>query len=125
METYINLWLDDIRPAPAGWLLAKNYDEAVALASRNPVQKMSLDHDLGACSACLKGRSPEEWLEEADYQSMPNCTHVGTGYNFVEWMAQNNVWPAECPIVHSMNPVGAARMRILIDENWSPPPWAT
>lgn len=120
MTIPINLWLDDHRPAPPGWSLAKSFDEAVELASHNPVAKMSLDHDLGACKECLRGMTYEEWLESHQYQSMPHCDHAKTGYDFVVWMATNNIWPAEKPTVHSANPAGAARMRAAIDHSWNP-----
>ncbi|WP_124118497.1 cyclic-phosphate processing receiver domain-containing protein [Paenibacillus xylanexedens] len=45
----INIWLDDVRPAPDGWLWAKNASECYEMLSRHvgEVGILSLDHDLG------------------------------------------------------------------------------
>lgn len=110
----MKLWLDDVRPAPAGWTWVKTVDEARDAVLAGGVDEMSLDHDLGACAACLKGRSADEWLEENDYQSMPNCDHFGTGYQFVCWMEESGKWPVKKPKVHSRNPAGRAKMEAAI-----------
>lgn len=114
------LWLDDIRPAPDGWYHARTVDEAIAFLCMNDVQQASLDHDLGACAECLGGKSPEQWLEETAYQSMPHCDHFGTGYTLVCWMEEHGVWPRQKPTVHSRNPVGRARMQQVIEKAWHP-----
>lgn len=116
----VNLWLDDMRPAPEGWILAITVDEAKLLLSTGQVERASLDHDLGACRACYEkvcpgNITPEAWLESTGYLSMPHCEHVGTGYDLVCWMEKTGHWPKEKPKVHSANPVGAARMRLAID----------
>ena len=41
------IWLDDIRPAPKGWVLCKTVPEARALLAQGDVVAISLDHDLG------------------------------------------------------------------------------
>lgn len=120
----INLWLDDVRPAPEDWTWAKTVDEAKELMRLHNVQSMSLDHDLGACDDCYRaaGIDPtigdekfDLWLEKSQYQAMPHCTHFGTGYDFCLWMAEKGRWPAERPVVHSANPVGARAMRQTIE----------
>ena len=113
LET-VDLWLDDMRPAPVGWLHVKTVEEAKPILASGKVRKLSLDHDLGACRDCLKGRSPEQWLDESDYQSMPNCDHFGTGYTLVCWMEETGNWPAELPTLHTANPVGRSKMYAAI-----------
>ena len=97
----IFLWLDDIRPAPRGFTHVKTIDEAKAILGTGRVAFASLDHDLGACDKCSKGLTPDEWLEKSNYASMPNCPHVGTGYDLVCWMEETGHWPtvylADCP----------------------------
>jgi hypothetical protein len=109
----VKLWLDDVRdPARygfVGWTWVKTVDEARQLLETGRVERASLDHDLGACGPCYA-------LWEADPGGvMPNCEHFGTGYTLCLWMAETGKWPKEKPRVHSMNPVGAARMRGVID----------
>lgn len=105
----VDLWLDDMRPAPDGFVWVKTVDEAKPYFMRREVRHASLDHDLGACPQCLGGKTPEQWLEETAYQSMPHCDHFGTGYSLVCWLEETKLWPASMS-VHSRNPVGRARM---------------
>lgn len=117
----VNLWLDDVRPAPDGWVWVKTVEEAKEyLLRKGPrglpiVVAMSLDHDLGCCPECLKGRTAEQWLEEHNYLSMPNCTHFGTGYDLVCWMEETGNWSRKVPSVHSANPAGRQKMTLAIE----------
>ena len=45
----MKLFVDDTRPCPAGWVLARTYKEAMAhlFYCSNGVSEVSLDHDLG------------------------------------------------------------------------------
>jgi hypothetical protein len=114
----IDLWLDDIRPAPWGWVPVKTVEEAKKHLLTGLVRRASLDHDLGACEVCLAGRSAEQWLDESKFQSMPNCEHYQTGYTLVSWMEEHNIWPQEKPTVHSANPVGRKNMQVVINKEW-------
>jgi hypothetical protein len=121
MEHDVFLWLDDIRTAPPGWIHVRTDQEARAYLARGVVRRASLDHDLGACQSCLGGRSPERWLEEMQFQSMPNCEHFGTGYTLVCWMEETGHWPVEKPYVHSRNPAGRMKMQAAIDRRYATP----
>lgn len=84
----INLWLDDLRPAPEGWLHVKTVDQAKYFLRRGQVRQMSLDHDLG---------------EEE------------TGYDLLVWLEREiakDRWQHVRPVifVHSANPVGRRKM---------------
>jgi len=54
----VRFYLDDLRNAPAGWELARTFDEGLRLlrAHRGQWEAMSLDHDLddgrGAKAGC-------------------------------------------------------------------------
>lgn len=112
----INLWLDDQRPAPEGWVHVKTVWEAIALIKSGQVQKASLDHDLGLCPCCERHE-----IETKELNHIPkkrgNCTCM-TGYKLCLWMADNDKWPKEKPTVHSQNPVGAFAMKSIIDKYW-------
>lgn len=84
----VNLYLDDCRPAPEGFILAKSVDECIKIMSVHNVDILSLDHDLG------EGRP--------------------TGYNLVKWMITNAVYP-ERIVLHTSNPVGRENMRQLLE----------
>jgi len=105
----LNLWLDDMRSPPKGWVWAKNIGLAKRLLTTGKVDHASLDHDLGCCRDC----------ERADWRGvMPHCSHVGTGYDLVEWMWKSGTWPVFKPVVHSMNPAGASNMTLVIDREF-------
>lgn len=114
----IDLWLDDIRPAPAGWTHVKTVEEAKAAILTGEVHNASLDHDLGACDACMGGKSVEQWMGQYLNTRMPNCEHFGTGYTLVCWMEETGNWPQEKPTVHSANPAGRFKMQQAIDREW-------
>lgn len=148
----VSLWLDDMdheqQPIPFGWVHVRTVEEAQTALLNGDVQKMSLDHDLGACLECTKaamrcmdcgergiahmngrehGSLEHSWICDecggkcwADWDGMmANCIHFGTGYDLVLWMAEYNHWPAEKPTVHSLNPVGRARMEGTIERYFS------
>lgn len=85
----ILLWLDDMRPAPEGWVWVKNYEDAVdVLASGIDVDIFQMDHDLGGLGF---------------------RTDMKTGYDVIKWMEANNVWPRRI-VIHSHNTGGADNM---------------
>lgn len=43
----MNVYLDDERETPAGWLRAYLPDEVIKLLKTGKVKQLSLDHDLG------------------------------------------------------------------------------
>ncbi len=110
----MKIYLDDMRHPPEGWTLCTNINEVKDLLRDKLIVDLSLDHDLGACAPCMQvanAGSPEEWLWRSGGSSMPNCPHVGTGYDLVKWMTKTGHWPTNKPTVHSANPVGSKNMR--------------
>ncbi|HUF22887.1 MAG TPA: cyclic-phosphate processing receiver domain-containing protein [Vicinamibacterales bacterium] len=108
----LRVWLDDSRPAPAGWVHLRSVPAAQQLLSANLVHELSLDHDLGWCADCIR--------EGAHLRSgRRHCPHTATGYDLCVWMADTGTWPAEPPAVHSGNLEGGARMLGLIARHWS------
>ena len=86
----MKLWVDDLRPAPAGWTWAKSFQEAVDLIESGAVDEISLDHDLGDQG------TPER-----------------TGYDVALVLAERAVNGLAVPAiasVHSANPVGRERI---------------
>lgn len=108
----IRLYLDDERPCPQGWELARSYDQAVSMVS-NPeleIVGLSLDHDLGACPDCIQSNQSSA--------APLHCRHVKTGYDFLCYLESAGLLKAlPRPSVHSMNPIGRANMERVI-ERW-------
>lgn len=43
----MKLWIDDDKPAPDGWAVAKSYDEAIKMIVNYEWDTIAIDHDLG------------------------------------------------------------------------------
>jgi hypothetical protein len=124
----VNLWLDDERQpwrhGRLGWEWVKTADQAIAALATGRVERASLDHDLGLCGVCLNTKDErkvalvrEELIRNPGCASYCSCKHNGTGYDVVCWMEEHGVWPPKGVEVHSMNPVGRARMQAVIDRH--------
>ena len=91
--TGLRIYLDDERKTPENenWVRCYHVWEVITLLEkREPIEVMSLDHDLG--SGEPTGYEVIQWLEQK----------VATDPTFV---------PPEHIIVHSANPVGKERMK--------------
>lgn len=110
MATRVKLWVDDVRPAPDGWMLATNYDEAVAALSMLDVGELSLDHDLGM--TVLESR--ESGLVVASE------VEAKSGYDVATWLERRvmlgEMTPPDKIFCHSANPVGRRRIEMAIQK---------
>jgi predicted HTH domain antitoxin len=93
----VKIYLDDLRPVPDGWTLAKTAGEAICLLEAGSAKALSLDHDLGEPVA-----------------------EVGTGYRVAVWLeeqAHSGRWSVipRSITIHSANPVGRVIMQAAID----------
>lgn len=84
----INLYLDDLRDCPEGFILARNYEEAIRFFQTYEVDVLSLDHDLG---------------EDVHGNELRN------GYDFVKYFCENGL-RANKIYLHTDNPVGRKNM---------------
>ena len=91
----MKIWVDDIRPAPQGYMWIVNATEAIKtiLAFRNDIEEISLDHDAG------------------------NYVAYGGDYikilDIMEEKGINNI----SIHLHTANPVGRENMRRIIKKN--------
>ena len=85
----LNLWVDDEKPAPEGWAVARTFSAAVDALKRFPYDTVALDHDLG------DDDSP-------------------TGYDLLCLMERGELPTPRAISVISWNPVGAKRMLTVI-----------
>ena len=87
----VKLWVDDLRPAPDGWIWSKtseNTIDTLMLSRPGEIVEMSLDHDLGGDD---------------------------TTRGVVLWLCENpSYWPA-IVLVHSANPVGREWLEGMIN----------
>lgn len=108
----LRVWLDDSRPAPAGWLHLRSVPAVQELLKAHLVRELSLDHDLGWCADCIHDGA------HLRMSGLRHCPHTPTGYDLCLWMADSGMWPAVPPAVHSGNLEGGARMLGLIARHW-------
>lgn len=97
MKTQIQLWIDDERPGPVGWVLCKTAKEAIDIIQQHStdgtlheIDWISFDHDLGPAE-CGTGYDVAVWLEEIVHNT------------------QTIVW-LPFMTIHSANPVGRVRL---------------
>lgn len=93
----MKIWLDDVRPAPAGYVLAKSVNEAKKIIEENEknhvIELIDCDHDLG------------------DY-----FFDGGDGIKLLDFLVERGTF---YPIkLHTMNPVGRENMQRVIDRYW-------
>ncbi|MCK2000326.1 hypothetical protein MZM54_02845 [[Brevibacterium] frigoritolerans] len=84
----INLYLDDKRDCPEGFVLAKTMEEAIHYLETYEIHILSLDHDLG---------------EDTEGNLLK------TGYHLVKYFCQNGL-RADKIYIHTDNPPGREDM---------------
>ena len=99
----MKLWIDDLRPAPIGYIWCRSVNEAKQVIIDNspswkfdfipyPIKLIDIDHDAG------------------DYAS-----DGGDYIKLLDWLEETG---RNYPIrIHSMNPVGVQNMRAIIQRN--------
>ena len=93
----MRLWIDDVRPAPEGYIWCKSVAQAIGLIdgckySKINIELIDTDHDAG------------------DY-----VKYGGDYIRLLDWLEETG---RNYPIrIHSMNPVGVANMRAIIQRN--------
>ena len=96
----MKLWLDDVRPAPEGYIWIEEVDAAkryIQIVERSkgklsPIELIDLDHDAG------------------DY-----AQYGGDYIKLLDWLEETG---RNYPIrIHSANPVGIQNMRRIIERN--------
>lgn len=88
MENKINIYLDDLRVCPDGFVIARTYEDAVKLMENNKIGILSLDHDLGEDE---------------------NGNLLKSGYDLVKYICENNC-DIEKIYIHTDNAVGRINM---------------
>lgn len=83
----INVYLDDLRPCPQGFVPARNVSECLKLLETSEIDILSLDHDLG-------------WDEP-------------TGYDLTKQMVERQLFAREI-YLHSSSPSGRMNMFQLL-----------
>ena len=105
----MKLWIDDVRPAPAGYVHIKSVDEAkeyIAFAEDQYAKRNDVFYD---CSNFAIE------LIDIDHDAGDYAIYGGDYIKLLDWLEETG---RNYPIrIHSMNPVGVANMRAIIQKN--------
>jgi hypothetical protein len=86
----INVYMDDLRPCPKGFVLTRSVNRCKKILSSKRIHTLSLDHDMGF------GKP--------------------TGFDLVKYMVKHKLF-AKKIIIHSANPFGRYRMVQLLKQH--------
>ena len=91
----IRIWLDDVRPAPEGYIHCRSVNMAKKIISHaeeenQAIEVLDLDHDLGEYS--IDG---------------------GDGIKLLDWLESRQKYYHIK--LHTMNPVGLRNMQVIVD----------
>ena len=109
----LKLWVDDVRPAPEGYVWAKSVNEAKNIIGwtmakfRESAIKGYIDEDLYIDVIDLDHDAGDYVNDGGDYIKL---------LDWLEWLYDGQRTFTEFHI-HSMNPVGVANMRRIIERN--------
>ena len=91
----MKIWLDDLRPAPGGYVWCRSVNEAIRFikSTESEIELIDCDHDLGVYAA-----------------------DGGDGIKLLDWLLERNtLYPVA---LHTMNPVGRENMRRMLQRYW-------
>ena len=121
----MKLWIDDVRPAPEGYVWCKSVEEAkLEILKAEQQQAMFLEqarfeinhYDMNGYRACLDMASRREIeLIDIDHDAGDYASDGGDYIRLLDWFEGTG---RNYPIrIHSMNSVGAQNMRAIIERN--------
>lgn len=105
----MKLWIDDVRPAPDGYIRIKSVDEArecILFAEEQYAKRHSVFYD---CSNFIIE------VIDIDHDAGDYVRYGGDYIKLLDWLEETG---RNYPIhIHSMNPVGIENMRRIIKRN--------
>ena len=105
----MKLWIDDVRPAPEGYVHIKSVDEAkecIAFAEREYAKRNEVFYD---CSTFIIE------VVDIDHDAGDYAIYGGDYIRLLDWLEETG---RNYPIrIHSQNPVGTENMRRIIQRN--------
>lgn len=100
----MKLWIDDLRPAPAGYTWVKTVNDAKwYIESAEDVEEI------------FPADTPVIKLIDIDHDAGDFVSNGGDYIKLLDWLEETG---RNYPIrLHSMNPVGVQNMRVIINKN--------
>ena len=110
----MNIWIDDIRPAPEGYGWCKSVNEAKDVISCCQVIKEANEQDCFFFPTFNKEDVIIE-LIDIDHDAGDFASDGGDYIKLLDWLEETG---RNYPIrIHSQNPVGVQNMRAIIEKN--------
>lgn len=101
----MKLWIDDLRPAPFGYRIARSVNEAIEI-----IETYEIMHRMSGGEKIY-----EIELIDIDHDAGDFFQDGGDYIKILDWMeATDRNYPIH---IHSMNPVGIKNMRCIIQRN--------
>ena len=100
----MKIWIDDVRPAPAGYTWVRSVNKAIDIITEYS-NKLNFDMEI------------EDQIEiiNIDHDAGIYVSHGGDYIKLLDWLEETG---RNYPIhIHSMNPVGVENMRRIIKRN--------
>ena len=118
----IKLWIDDVRPAPEGYVWCKSVNEAKQLISTKELNASVYDdeavytNDMQEAFRFIRLRNLcYIELIDVDHDLGDYAADGGDGIRLLDWLEETG---RNYPIrIHSANPVGVQNMRRIIERN--------
>ena len=105
----MKLWIDDVRPAPEGYIWCKSVDLTKKVITCWEEERIEGKEELFD----IYGHSIE--LIDIDHDAGDFAQYGGDYIKLLDWLEETG---RNYPIrIHSMNPVGVANMRTIIERN--------
>ena len=109
----MRLWIDDIRPAPKGYIWVQSVEEAKVAICLFEEETENLLDEYDFPSIDLWNRTIE--VIDIDHDAGIYASYGGDYIKLLDWLEETGrIYPIH---IHSMNPVGIQNMRAIIRKN--------
>ena len=104
----MKLWIDDVRPAPEGYVWCKSVSKAKSVIVKWENENKQLAESFGFSEIPIK-------LIDIDHDAGDYANDGGDYIRLLDWLEETG---RNYPIrIHSANPVGVQNMRRIIERN--------
>lgn len=123
----MKLWIDDVRPAPEGYVWCKSVNSAkfrienLEIFRQNMIRSFEVAYESGryddadGYASILDNEKYQITLIDIDHDAGDYASEGGDYIKLLDWLEETG---RSYPIrIHSMNPVGVANMRAIIKRN--------
>jgi hypothetical protein len=121
----MKLWIDDVRPAPDGYVWAKSVNETIDLIKKSEyeaskchtmaIREFNKGNETGFFEKVDEARKLSIELIDTDHDAGDYASDGGDYIRLLDWLEETG---RNYPIhIHSMNVVGVENMRRIIQRN--------